>query len=73
MFVLTKDYKDLKAGFRIETFHIDRDSGYSVAVFEHEGLTYRPLRVDIDSLENLELDKTRAVNRIKFLESIGVT
>ena len=54
MWVLLKDYRDLKRGQTFESAEFGRDSGYPVRIVEFEGRMYKPDEHIVVKLEDLE-------------------
>ena len=54
MWVLLKDYRDLKRGQTFESAEFGRDSGSPVRIVEFEGKTYKPYEYIMVELEDLE-------------------
>ena len=55
MWVLLKDYRDLKRGQTFETADFGRDSGYPVRIVEFEGQIYKPDEHTVVQLADLEV------------------
>ena len=55
MWVLLKDYRDLKRGQTFEAAEFGRDSGYPVRIVEFEGRMYKPDEHIVVELADLEV------------------